>query len=74
MEEQLKCGRSDHTSRVQTHTTVIYIFNNLVIMYWTLNSIYMQFECHYLKSSYVSVEHMQLFRGTYCLKSETLRI
>ena len=66
MEEQLKCGRSDYTSRVQT------FFYNLVIMYWTLNSIYMQFECQYPKSSYVSVEDMQLSRGMYCLKSEIL--
>ena len=35
-------------------------FNNLVIMYWILNSIYMQFESQYPKSSYVSVEHMKL--------------
>ena len=74
MEEQLKCGRSDHTSRVQTHTTTVKFFYNLVIMYWTLNSIYMQFECQYPKSSYDSVEHMQLSRGMYCLKSEILRI
>ena len=41
------------------------VFYNLValIMYWTLNSIYMQFECQYPKSSYVSVEHNQLSRG-----------
>ena len=29
-------------------------------MYWTLTSIYMQFEWQYPKSSYVFVEHMQL--------------
>ena len=40
-------------------------FINLVIMYWTLNSIYMQFEYHYSKSSNVSVEHMQLLRGMF---------
>ena len=48
-------------------------FFNLVIMYWTLNSIYMQFECQYPKSSYVSVEHKQLSRGMSCLKLEILR-
>ena len=36
---------------------------NLVIMYWTLNSIYMQFEYQYSKSSNVSEEHVQLLRG-----------
>ena len=36
---------------------------NLLIMYWTLNSIYMQFENQYLKLSNVSVEHVQLLRG-----------
>ena len=34
-------------------------------MYWTLNSIYMQFENQYFKSSNVSVEHMQLLRGVF---------
>ena len=42
-------------------------------MYWTLNSIYMQFECQYPESSYVSVEHKQLSRGMPCLKLEILR-
>ena len=42
-------------------------FYNLVIMYWTLKSIYMQFEGQYPKSSTVSVEHVQLSRGMYCL-------
>ena len=46
-------------------------------MYWTLNSIYMQFEYQYPKSSNVSVDHVQLpsemlrsfvARGMYCLK------
>ena len=49
------------------------VFYNLVIMYWTLNRIYMQFECQYPKSSDVSVEHVQLPRGMYCLKTEILR-
>ena len=43
----------------------IKFFYNLVIMYWTLNSIYMQFEYQYPKSSNVSVEHMQLLRGMF---------
>ena len=34
-------------------------------MYWTLNSIYMQFEYQYPKSSNVSVEHVQLLRGMF---------
>ena len=60
----------------------ITFFMNLVIMYWNLNSIYMQFEYQYLKSSNVSVEHVQLLRekfgffvarGIYCLKLEILR-
>ena len=37
----------------------------LVIMYWTLNSIYMQFEYQYPKSSNVSVKHVQLFWGMF---------
>ena len=41
------------------------IFYNLVIMYWTLNSIYMQFEYQYPKSSNVSVDHVQLLRGMF---------
>ena len=40
-------------------------FYNLVIMYWTLNSIYMQFEYQCPKSSNVSVEHVQLLRGKF---------
>ena len=40
-------------------------FNNLVIMYWTLKSIYMQFEYQYPKSSNVSVKHVQLLRGMF---------
>ena len=34
-------------------------------MYWTLNSIYMQFEYQYSKSSNVSVEHVQVLRGMF---------
>ena len=45
MEEKLKYYGSERTSRVQTHLTSIKFFYNLVIMYWTLNIIYMQFEC-----------------------------
>ena len=40
-------------------------FINLVIMYWTLNSIYMQFECQYSKWSNLSVEHVQLLSGMF---------
>ena len=48
-------------------------------MYWTLNSIYMQLEYQYPKSSNVSVDDVQLpmemlrsfeARGMYCLKFE----
>ena len=39
----------------------------LVILYWTLNSIYMQFEYQYPKSSNVSVERVQLLRGMFGL-------
>ena len=35
------------------------------VQYWTLNSIYMQFEYQYPKSSNVSVEHVQLLRGMF---------
>ena len=40
-------------------------FINLEMMYWTLNSIYMQFEYQYSKSSNVSVEHLQLLSGMF---------
>ena len=40
-------------------------FYNLVIMYWTLNTIYMQFEHQYPKSRNVSVGHVQLMRGMF---------
>ena len=42
-----------------------YFFINLVIMYWTLNSIYMQSEYQHPKPSNVSVEHVQLLRGKF---------
>ena len=45
--------------------TIYIFFINLVIMYWTLNSIYMQLEYQYPKSSNVSVEHVQLLRGMF---------
>ena len=37
--------------------------DNLVIMYWTLNSIYMQFEYQYPKSSNVSVRACAVIEG-----------
>ena len=40
-------------------------FYNMVIVYWTLISIYMQFEYQYPKSSNVSVEHVHLLRGAF---------
>ena len=40
-------------------------FYNLVIMYWTLNSIYVQFEYQCPKKSNVSVEHLWVLRGMY---------
>ena len=42
-----------------------FFFINLVIMYWTLNSICMQFEYQYPSLSNVSVEHVQLLRGMF---------
>ena len=45
--------------------TIKFFLINMVIMYWTLNSIYMQFEYQYPKSSNVSVEHVQLLRGMF---------
>ena len=42
-----------------------FFFNNLVIMYWTLNSIYVQFEYQCPKSSNVSVEDVQVLRGMF---------
>ena len=40
-------------------------FINLVIIYWTLNSIYTQFEYQYSKTGNVSVEHVQVLRGMF---------
>ena len=37
----------------------------MATMYWTLNSIYMQFVYQYPKASNVSVEHVQLLRGMF---------
>ena len=45
--------------------TMKFFFINLVIMYWTLNNIYMQFEYQYSKSSNVFVEHVQVLRGMF---------
>ena len=73
MEEQLKYCSSERTSRVRFP----WRHNNMVIMYWTLNSIYMQFEYRFPRSNNVSVDHVQLpremlrsfvARGMYCLK------
>ena len=65
MEEQLKYCGSERTSRVQSPWRQEIFFYNLVIMYWNLNSICMQFEYQYPKSSNVSVEHVQLLRGMF---------
>ena len=65
MEKQLKYCGSERTLRVQSPWRQESFFINLVIMYWTLNSIYMQFEYQYPKSSNVSVEHVQLLRGMF---------
>ena len=48
---------------------------NLVIIYWTLNSVHMQFEYQYSKTSNVSVEHMQVLRRMFgfCEPREMLR-
>ena len=42
-----------------------HFFYNLVIMYWTLNTIYMQFEHQYRRSRNVSVEHVHLMKGMF---------
>ena len=67
MEEQLKYCSSERSLRVQSLWRQESFFYNLVIMYWTLKSIYMQFEYQYSKSSNVSVEHVQLLRGMFGL-------
>ena len=70
MEEQLKCCSSERTTYVtgsNPHDDNK-VFYSPVIIYWTLNSVYMQFEWQYPKSSTVSVEHVKLSRGMYCLK------
>ena len=64
MEKQLKYCGSDVRCGFDLHGDKNF-FYNLVIMYWTLNSIYMQFEYQYPKSSNVSVEHVQLLRGMF---------
>ena len=63
MEEQLKYCGSER------------FFINLVIIYWTLNSIYMQFEYQHSKTSNVSVEHVQVLKGifVFCEPREMLR-
>ena len=38
---------------------------SLVIVYWTLNSIYMQFEYQCPKTSNISGDHVQLLRGKF---------
>ena len=40
-------------------------FYNLVIMHWTLNIIYVQFECQCPKWSNVSVEPLQVLSGMF---------
>ena len=57
MVQNVRCGFNPHGDNK--------VFNNLVIMYWTLNSIYMQFEYQHSKSSNVSVEHVQVLRGMF---------
>ena len=65
MEEQLKYCGSERTSWVRCPWRQESFVINLIIMYWSLNSIYMQFEYQYPKLSNVSVEHVQLLRGTF---------
>ena len=48
-----------------TSMVTMKFFYNQVIMYWILNSIYMQFEYQHSKLSNVSVEHVQLLRGMF---------
>ena len=65
MEEQLKYCGSDVRPGFDRHDSKKVFSINLVLMYCTLNSIYMQFEFQYPKLSNVSVEHVQLLRGTF---------
>ena len=76
MEEQLKYCGSERTSRVQPPWRQESFFKiNLVMIYWILNSIYMQFEYQYSKLSNVSVEHVQVLSGMFgfCEPREMLR-
>ena len=75
MEEQQKYCGSERTSRVRSPWGQESFFINLVKIYWTLNSIYMQFEYQYSKTSNVSVEHVQVLRGMFgfCEPREMLR-
>ena len=43
----------------------IFFYYYLVIMYWTLNSIYVQFEYQCPKQSNVYREHLQVLRGMF---------
>ena len=60
---EILCFRTYVASSIPV--VAIKFFINLVIMYWTLNSIYMQFEYQYSKSSNVSVDHVQLLSGMF---------
>ena len=57
MVQNVRRGFNPHGEKV--------FLKNLVMVYWTFNSIYMQFEYQYPKSSNVSVEHVQLLRGMF---------
>ena len=66
MEEQLNIVAQNVRRGFNPHgDKKSFFFINLVIMYWTLNSIYMQFGYQYPKSSNVSVKHVQLLRGMF---------
>ena len=68
----IKCGRTTEILWFRKYVpgsipmaTIKFFFINLVIMYWTLDSIYMQFQYQYSKSSNVSVDHVQLLSGMF---------
>ena len=60
MKEPLIHYGSERTSRVQPPMATRKFFCNLVIVDWTLNSIYVQFEYQCPKESNVSVEHFEV--------------
>ena len=65
MEEQLKYVVQNVRRGFDPHGDKKVFSINLVILYWTLNSIYMQVEYQFPKLSNVSVEHVQVLKGMF---------